>query len=31
MRTAADTAYRTARRRVSRLARVLSWLRWPLV
>jgi hypothetical protein len=31
MRDAADAVYRDARRQVGPLARVLSWLRWPLV
>ena len=31
MRDAAQTAYRAARRRAGRVARALSWLRWPLV
>ena len=31
MVASADTAYRTARRRVGRLARTIGWLRWPLV
>jgi hypothetical protein len=31
MRGAAQTAYRAARQRIHRLARALSWLRWPLV
>jgi hypothetical protein len=31
MRAAAGTAYHAARRRIGRVARALSWLRWPLV
>jgi hypothetical protein len=27
----ADTAYRGARTKVGRIARMISWLRWPLV
>jgi hypothetical protein len=31
MVSSADTAYRGARTKVSRVARMISWLRWPLV